>query len=165
MDAKLQQYIGQETNQIISFDGIAADAGQCVQNVAKWAQFLGLPVLYQNAANWWTNTTPAFLAAWDKIPNNVNDPNQLPLPGSIVIFASTLPSSEGYGHCDIFVKNLGGGQWQGFDSNWNGKNAKLVTHTWAYVLGWYTPKEYEAPAPTPAAPVSQAVVTSAPSSH
>lgn len=163
MESKLQQYIAQETGQIISFDGIAANAGQCVQNVAKWCQFLGLPVEWENAAAWFLNETSAFSQKWTKVVNNPNDPNQLPSPGDLVCFAPSTPGSDGYGHIDIFVKDLGNHQWQGFDSNWNGKAAKLVTHNWAYVMGWYTPKEDPAPAPNPV-PLP-ATGSSAPNDH
>lgn len=164
MENKLQQFITQETGQIVSFDGIPADAGQCVQLVSKWCQFIGLPVEWANAAAWFLNETSAFSQKWTKVVNNPNDPNQLPSPGDLVCFAPSLPGSDGYGHIDIFVKDLGNHEWQGFDSNWNGKNAKLVTHNWAYVMGWYTPNVPVTPPPVPATPLPS-TGSSAPNTH
>lgn len=164
MESKLQQFIAQESGQIVSFDGIPADAGQCVQLVSKWCQFIGLPVEWANAAAWFLNETSAFSQKWTKVVNNPNDPNQLPSPGDLVCFAPSLPGSDGYGHIDIFVKDLGNHEWQGFDCNWNGKNAKLVTHNWAYVMGWYTPNVPVTPPPAPATPLPS-TGSSAPNTH
>lgn len=162
MESKLQQFIIQESGRIVLFDGNPTDGGQCVQLAAKWCQFIGLPVEWANAAAWFLDETSAFSQKWTKVVNNPNNPNQLPSPGDLVCFAPSLPGSDGYGHIDIFVKDLGNHEWQGFDSNWNGLTAKLVTHNWAYVMGWYTPNEQPAPAPTSPIPSTG---SSAPNTH
>ena len=149
MQDNLNQFIAEKNGQTVNFDGIAEDSGQCVQLVALWCQRIGLPVLYHNAADWWTYYGGDFEQHWVRVDNDPNNPNQLPSVGDVVVFNHSLPGSTGYGHIDIFVQDLGIGSWQGYDSNWSGKYAHLVNHTWSYVLGWFTPRHIDPPAASP----------------
>ena len=149
MQDNLNQFIAEKNGQTVNFDGIAADSGQCVQLVALWCQRIGLPVLYNNAADWWTAYGGEFEQHWLRIDNDPNNPNQLPSPGDVVVFNGQIPGSQGYGHIDIYNRDLGVGSWEGFDSNWSGKYAHLVNHNWSYVLGWFTPRHIDPPAAPP----------------
>lgn len=148
MQEKLATFIAETTGKVVDYDGVAANAGQCVQLVEIWCQALGTPVEWHNAADWFYDYGGAFAASWDKVTNDPSNPNQTPLPGDIVVFSKSLPGSSGYGHIDIFVRNITTTTWVGFDSNWSGKQAQQITHNWSYVLGWFTPKFSIAPPPT-----------------
>jgi len=125
----LDTYIAQTTGKVVSYDGIPADAGQCVQLVADYAvKVLGVKLPnYPIAANYWEKPVPGYT----KIPY----PN-VPLRGDIVVFSENLPGSEGAGHIDICLSGSPSG-YAGFDSNWGGnKTAHQVQHTYGYVYGF-----------------------------
>lgn len=124
----------------VSFDGIPANAGQCVQSVAFYVRdYLHLPVFYADAARWFTDFERSPLVnSFQKIPNNPNDPNQLPEPGDIIVWGGNLPNSGGAGHIAVFLSAFSGG-FISFDSNWAGKYCHQVSHNWSYVLGWLHP--------------------------
>lgn len=142
VDAAIAKYNGVWN---ISFDGVPANAGQCVQLVASVCRDNGLPVIWADAAYWFINFNQP--GAYDKIANNPSDPNQLPQKGDVMVWNTNLPNSGGAGHIAIVVSTHPGG-FVSFDSNWGGKYAHLVTHNWSYVLGWLHPKG-AAPAPAP----------------
>lgn len=136
----LETFISEQTGRVVSFDNVAANAGQSPQLVALWCQTLGLPFQWANAGDWWDGSDSNFLDYWNK--RELTEGGLLPQPGDIVIFGNDLPGSGGYGHASIFVRVVGnGGHWEGFDSNWGGKSAHIQSHSWAYVLGWFTPKD------------------------
>lgn len=111
---------------------------QCVDLVAYYAQAIGAPIIYANAAGWWSANNPGY----GKVA-----PNQMQR-GDIVVWNSTLPNSGGAGHIAIYWSAAPGG-FISFDANWGGKNAKLVTHNFNNVLGGL---RKPAPAPAPAQP-------------
>lgn len=134
----LETFISEQTGRIVSFDKVAANAGQSPQLVALWCQTLGLPFQWANAGDWWDGSDSNFLDYWNK--QELIESGNLPIPGDIVIFGNDLPGSGGYGHASIFVRAIDN-HWEGFDSNWGGKSAHLQSHNWTYVLGWFTPKD------------------------
>lgn len=136
----LETFISQEVGKIVSFDNVPANAGQSVQLVAKWCQFIGLPFQWANAGDWWDGFDENFLEYWNKIELKEGMALNAIHPGDIIIFNSLLPGSGGMGHASIFVRLLDKDSWEGFDANWGGKSAHLVCHNWVYVQGWYTPK-------------------------
>lgn len=135
----LDSFISEWTGRIPAFDNVPANAGQSPQLIALWCQRLGLPFQWANAGDWWDGSDSNFLDYWTK--RELVEGAALPQPGDIVIFDNLLPGSGGYGHASIFVRNTGPQSWEGFDCNWGGKSAHLVSHNWAYVLGWFTPKD------------------------
>lgn len=150
----LETFISQEAGTVVSFDKVPANAGQSVQLIAKWCQFIGLPFQWANPSDWWDGFDENFLEYWDKVEMAEGMSLTAIHPGDIVIFDSQLPGSDGAGHASIFLGLLDERSWQGFDANWGGKSAHTVCHSWAYVRGWYTPKNpsvVEAPTPTPIA--------------
>lgn len=106
--------------------------GHCVQLACFYtSQVLGKPVIWADAAKWFTNKDTDYL----RVPYT---PGLVPPVGSLVIWNSSLPNSGGAGHIAIMV-NGDPNSFTSFDSNWNGKTAKLVTHDYAYVAGWLLP--------------------------
>lgn len=150
----LENFISEYTGKVVSFDNVPSLAGQSTQLIAAWCRFIGLPFQWANAADWWDDSDDTFLDHWDKVVNDRKNADQLPKPGDIIIFDSSLPGSGGFGHQSIFIRKIGDNSWDGFDANWGGKSAHLQNHNWSYVLGWFTPKRpavVEGPTPTPIA--------------
>src|SRR5664279_3768354 len=118
----------------VSFDGIPANAGQCVQSVAFYVRdYLHLPVFYADAARWFTDFESSPLVGnFQKMANDPNDANQVPQPGDIIIWNGNLPNSGGAGHISVFVSAFSGG-FISFDSNWGGKYCHFVSHNWSYI--------------------------------
>jgi hypothetical protein len=118
----------------------------------------GKPVIWRDAANWYSNNV--YPEHFDRVANNLNDPNQIPPRGAVIVWGANTPGSGGYGHIGIFWSNGPGTNFVSFDSNWGGAYAHLVTHNWSNVVGWLVPKgspqtNQPAPAPQPAAPKSE----------
>lgn len=128
--------------------------GECVALVAQYCAENGKPIAYANAKDWFNH--PALADAFDSIPNDPNDPSQVPARGNPIIWSGDLPGSGGYGHIAIFDEVLPDHQFQSFDQNWGGSSAHFQTHTWAYALGWLAPKALPVipphPDPAPANP-------------
>lgn len=139
----LDQFVASRNGQQnISFDGVAANAGQCVQLVAFYVRdVIGKQVIWADAFQWWaTNRYPE---DYDRIPNT---PTAVPQRGDIIIWGGSLPNSGGAGHIAICLQPYPGtGTFMSFDSNWGGKYAHQVTHNYSYVVGWLRPKNAPAP--------------------
>ncbi|MGH7239783.1 MAG: hypothetical protein ACREHG_06910, partial [Candidatus Saccharimonadales bacterium] len=114
--------------------------GQSIQLIALWCNYIGLPFQWTNPCSWWDDSDDTFLEHWVKVVNDRKNGTQLPNPGDIIIFDSSLPGSGNKGHASIYIKNVGPNSWTGFDCNWGGKSAHLQSHNWSYVLGWFTQK-------------------------
>jgi hypothetical protein len=129
----------------VSFDGVPANAGQCVQPVGFYTRdYLKYPVLYANAVNWYTDFESSPLAPnFTKIPNS---PNNAPEKGDIVVWAGNLPNSGGAGHIAVCWSNSPG-YFVSIDSNWAGKYVHMVSHNYDYVLGWLRPKNSQTNTP------------------
>src|ERR1700722_12251405 len=112
--------------------------GQCVQLVCYYAtQVVGSDVMWADAVEWWDNFS---LGEWyDKVPY----PGNSPQVGDIVVFNSDTPGSAGAGHIDVCIGNVTDSGYDGFDSNWAGKTAHTVHHTYQYVKGFLRPKKTE----------------------
>lgn len=149
----LGQFIDRHNGQLVSLDSVPGTGGQSVQLVAAWCQFLGLPFQWAVPRDWWDDADDTFAEHWEKHYRKAAG-NEQPVPGSIIIFSPTLPGSDTGGHLSIYVEARDGAEWVGFDANWGGQSAHLQSHNWAYVLGWYTPRNLsvlEAFVPTPIA--------------
>src|SRR6187549_561590 len=133
-----QQFVNDYNGrQGVSFDGVPANAGQCVQPVGFYVRdYLHLPVYYADAVYWYTNFQNSPLK--NNFTRVANDPNQLPQPGDIIIWNGNLPNSGGAGHIAVYLSAFAGG-FVSFDSNWGGKYCHQVSHNWSYVLGWLHP--------------------------
>lgn len=120
--------------QTLSFDGVPANAGQCVQ----WVEYPLTEVYNQsahwaNAIDWWKNPGE-LLNFFDKITDGSIK------KGDIVIFNEKVGSV--YGHIDVAMQDGTTDSFQGADSNWGGnKTVHLVQHSGSqYVLGALRPK-------------------------
>lgn len=130
----LDQVYNKYQGQSVSFDGIPANRGQCVQ----WVEFVhteayGHPPHYADARFWYED--PKELLQWyDKIP--VGTP---PKKGDIVVWSGAI--GGGYGHIDVCMQNGTASGFLGADSNWGGdKTVHLVQHNYSNVLGYLRPK-------------------------
>ena len=139
----LATFISTYRGQAVSYDGIAANSGQCEQLIQLyWKECLGFDSPGIAAAvELWTNTT--ILENFEQIA--IGDEQA----GDVAVFgASSVINSPVYGHTDICVTPSGGAGYLGFDSNWGGVTASNgypaaheVQHTMKDVLGFLRFKE------------------------
>lgn len=124
-----QKYAGQK----LSYDGIPANAGQCVQ----WAEYVltdsqygyGLQPFYGNAVDWWGKFGGVLAKNFDQISDGYVK------AGDFVIFNSLVGSV--YGHIDMALQDGTYAQFLGADSNWAGNlTVHQVNHVGAqYIIG------------------------------
>jgi hypothetical protein len=133
--------------------------GQCVQLVAQYvSECWAKPVIWDDAYGWYADGR--LPEHYIRVANDRNDPNQLPPRGALVVFAPSLPGSGGLGHIDIcWQATPGSPTWVGFDSNWGGKTAHLVTHNWQYVVGWLIPRGLPTQTPVPQQGADEVIAT------
>lgn len=128
-DLLYQKYAGK----VLSYDGIPANAGQCVQ----WAEYVltdgqygyGLQPFYGNAIDWWNNFGGVLAKNFDKVSDGSIK------KGDFVIFNQLVGSV--YGHIDMAMADGSYNQFTGADSNWGGnKTVHMVNHVGAqYIIG------------------------------
>lgn len=126
LDQCYQQYQGQS----VSFDGIEANRGQCVQWVEiVHTQVYGAAPFYGNAIDWWNNFGGSLATTYDRTQDGSIR------KGDIVVFNTNVGSI--YGHIDVAMSDGDYNQFTGADTNWAGnKTVHLVNHVGAqYVLG------------------------------
>lgn len=135
----LDTWIPTVEGKTLDFDGLAQDAGQCVQLVSFYLKdVLGAPVFYTNAIDWWLKFDGSPL-----VPN-FDKANGPPKKGDLVIFGAGVGSV--FGHIDICIQDGNPGGFLGFDSNWGGnKTAHKVQHNLQYILGNLRPKGGDMP--------------------
>lgn len=132
LDAFYEEWKG---NSNISFDGIPANANQCVQLVEYYlVQVCGLQPFWGNAIDWWDKFGGSLAGHFTKVPYGTT--TQYPKRGDLVVWSGSLPNSLGFGHIDICVQDGTPSGFVGFDSNWGGKYAHLVQHNYEYVIGF-----------------------------
>lgn len=71
-----------------------------------------------------------------------NNGSNLPMPQDIIVWKSTLPKSQGYGHVAIVESALSRNRIVVADSNWQGDERGTIhdaSSTMQYVLGWFRP--------------------------
>lgn len=154
----LENFVSKVDGQVVSSDGVPGNAGQPVQLIAEWCKYIGLPFLWSTPGYWLEdNDWGDFQSHWNAVKYRsmiLATGSANPLPGDIIVFSENLPGSGGDGHASIFIRSTGEDSWEGLDALWGGKSAHKQSHTWAYVVGWFTPKNravLEAPTPTPIA--------------
>ncbi len=131
--------IAKYQGQSLSYDGIEANRGQCVQ----WVEYVltdnqvgyGLAPFWGNAIDWWNGFSGVLAANFDRIPYPNNG---YPKAGDIVIWGAGVGSV--YGHIDLCVADGDASGFQGYDSNWNGKTVHAVAHNYNAVIGYLRPK-------------------------
>lgn len=135
----LDTWIPTVEGKTLDFDGLAQDAGQCVQLASFYLKdVLGIPVFYANAIDWWLKFDGSPL-----VPN-FDKANGPPKKGDLVIFGAGVGSV--FGHIDICIQDGNPGGFLGFDSNWGGnKTAHKVQHNLQYILGNLRPKGGDMP--------------------
>ena len=124
MSFNADQLYAKYQGQTLDYDGVQADAGQCVQ----WVEYAltdtefgyGLQPFWGNAVDWWNNYGGSLLA-FDKITDGSIK------KGDIVIFNGNVGSV--YGHIDLAMTDGSYSGFTGADSNWSGnKTVHLVEH-------------------------------------
>lgn len=158
----LDQFYNNHVGRGMDYDGAPSnDPVQCVDLAKFWLHegFGVNPGAWGDAYAYFDGAGANALRAlgWQVIPNDHNNPNQVPPRGAVIVWARTLPGSGDGGHIAVcWSAAPGAATFISFDQNWGGKAAKLVTHNWSYVLGWLVPPSAPAaaPAPAPAAAVS-----------
>lgn len=146
----LDDFVTTYTGQAVSYDGVQADFGQCLQLVCLyWQQVYGYncPDM-AGAVDLWTNAD--VLANFDQIPVGQEQSGDVAVWG-----ASSLINSPEYGHTAIVITPNGSTGFTSFDSNWGGVTASngypaahQVQHDMTDVLGFL--RKGEGMNPTPA---------------
>lgn len=91
------------------------------------------------------------------IRNNINDLNQLPQPGDVMVWKSGLAGTYGNGHVAVVVA-ADANTMTVIEQNWGGDRVLKHTRGWTgQELGWLSFRQFDAPAPAPA-PAPQVVV-------
>jgi hypothetical protein len=125
-------------------------AGQCTALACAWCRNLGLGTPCSSCAApnhcdgacWSGGSYPG----WEWIPYSAG---RVPTPGDLVCYHPCGAEKIGAsGHVDVYV-NGNASTFTGFDQNWNGAYCRLITHTYACVLGWQHPTIAIPPPPPP----------------
>lgn len=117
-----------------------ANFGQCVGLIEIWLDKLGLntPHLYGNAKDLLNN---ADTSKFDVIHNDINNPNQFPLPGDIFVYGDTWGGGDG--HTGVILIADGKSVIL-FEQN-NPGIPVLKRETYKGCLGWLHPKNFKNP--------------------
>lgn len=112
------------------------------QLIAGWCFANDRPLTTPPPSFWWNGM---FSDHWQRVEFSTDKET---LPGDIVMF-----EAEGEIQAGIFIRNISPSIWEGF-------GVRRETHTWAAVLGWFTPKAaaakptVQASAPLPFKPLT-----------
>jgi len=90
-----------------------------------------------SAYGYWSNFPSPLNTVFKKVAYS---PGLIPQPGDIPIWNTKV--GNGYGHIDVVV-DAGRNNFTGFDQNWGGRHAHLVTHDYSNIVGWLTPIQEE----------------------
>lgn len=115
----------------------AENFGQCVGLIELWLDNLGLndPHLFGNAKDLLNNANSK---KFDIIQNDINNPNQYPFPGDILVYGSSW--GAGYGHTGV-VLFADGKSIILFEQN-NPGVPTIKRETYNGLLGWLHPKNF-----------------------
>ena len=104
--------------------------GQCVDAANAWLVHVGIPEVFQNAADWATVAYPHL--KWE-----ANGPVNFPAPGSLVVWRAYGGHGIGpYGHIAVCVA-ADAHALVTLDQNWpEGSPCALVAHDYIGVAGW-----------------------------
>jgi len=154
MAQTLDQFVSYWTGRYSDFDGWYGN--QCVDLLNYYQRDVigGSFIPAEGAKDWFEGFPSAASSKYDKITNNMNDPNQLPARGDVIIWGGRLAGSGGYGHIAIVLAADKSG-FTSFDQNFpTGSLPHQQWHKWdSNVLGWLHPKansNVSTPAPVPA---------------
>jgi len=152
MAQTLDQFTSAWNGKYADFDGWYG--AQCVDIVNFYQRDVvgGSFISAVGAKDWFEKySTNGASAKYDKIVNNMADPNQLPSRGDVVVWSGALSGSGGYGHIGVVLSANKSG-FTSFDQNFpSGSYCHSQYHAWtSTVLGWLHPKANGAPAPAPA---------------
>lgn len=130
----VQAVINKFGGQSLSYDGIPANRGQCVQPI----EFIltdrqvgyGLAPFWGNAIDWWNSFSGVLAANFDRIPISQDKPKA----GDFVVYNSGVGSI--YGHIDFCIQDGNASGFVAYDSNW-GKDLTFhrVQHNYNAVIG------------------------------
>ena len=123
---------------------------QCVALAKHYSQNVIWVTIWSfggSAKTWWenkSNTFPEFL--WDRIPNDIKKPEQVPQIWDIIFFetgtqydhvAIVQQAPAWVNQIKVFEQNTG--NW---DGSWYDDRARVNTYTYNNCLGWYSPKKF-----------------------
>lgn len=134
------------TEFVNTYLGVEVGTGECVALIKQYeSDVLGLiPESVGNAVDYYRNysTTP-FL--YDNYILTTYTGSELPNVGDIAIWDETY--GGGYGHVAIVYSNINSSSFISFDQNWTQRKGELITHTYAHLLGYLTPRTPIPPTP------------------
>jgi hypothetical protein len=127
---------------------------------AYWTQCVALVKHYSNEVIWvplgsfwgtartgWDNESNTFPASkWDKVPNDITKPDQLPNIWDIIFIETPYYADHTAivrntfwteNKIEVFEQNTGNWDGEGYDDR-----ARVNTYTYNNVLGWYSPKNF-----------------------
>lgn len=132
----VQDLVNKYNGKIFAITG--PDQGQCTAVAHAWEQMLGLPIVYGNAKDTYTNADPVL---YDKVLNIPDDLNNFPLAGAIVVWNEKW--GGGYGHTAVVV-SADGNTMQVLEQNDGNEGITHVgQHNYQDVTGWFIPKIIE----------------------
>lgn len=115
--------------------------GQCVGLSSLWMDNFGIPHVFGNADDLYTNAPDAYFI---KIPNT---PDAIPLDGDIMIWGFNYNHS--YGHTGVAKGKHDVNGFECFEQNDPlGSTPHIKKYNYAYVTGWLRPKAFHPEAPT-----------------
>lgn len=109
--------------------------GECVGLVMTYTDSLGLPHTWGHAKDLLKNADPNQFAI---TYNNLNDINQFPVSGSIMVWGDTW--GKGYGHTGVVIFADGKLFSTLEQNNPVGHAPQTIMHDYKGVIGWFTPK-------------------------
>lgn len=135
---------------VLNIDG--SDPGQCTQVALSWAQSIYPGIVWDalvpavpEAREMFTNVATHYFTA---IPNDHNDPNQLPLQGDIMVFDATPQAGyeDSYGNPDGHTGVCDGATSSGYslvqqNAPYFGSPVNVTSYPWHFrpCLGWLRP--------------------------
>jgi hypothetical protein len=130
-----EEWLIDVNGEYVEVAGSANAKNQCVDSANDYIKrVLGLPIIE------WTNACDFPSKAgnnFDWIPNDEID--DVPEPGDLPIWGNKV--GGGAGHIDVCIEKGNQTNFKGMDQNWPvGSPCRVVTHTYANVIGWLRPK-------------------------
>lgn len=160
--AEAVNWCNSKVGQGMDFDGWYGN--QCVDFSNFYVQALGLNV-FGGAFTWTVGYAYQLFDAandanFDKVLNNLSDPNQTPTQGDIVILNSNW--AGGAGHVQVFDSSDANGYWC-WEQNWSGQYVEHRYHNWSaiasYWTGWLIPKMFNSAPPVESLAANQRKVS------
>lgn len=145
----LEKYISKNAGRTDIYETVALGS-QCVALAKHYSENeIGIKLwsFWGSAKTGWENTSNTFSdSLWERIPNDMSKPNQVPNIGDLIFFETGTP----YDHVaivrnapvwvnkiEVFEQNTGNG-----DGSWYDDRARVNTYTYNNCLWWYSAKSF-----------------------